>query len=132
MIRNKLPTNPAPMWVQVHKLLIAGALITPLLLTTTWPQIPRPAGLPQRAHAEVDGLALTPPMGWYPWNMFGEEPQNEKLIKEIAEALVASGMKDAGYAYVGPDEGDLLFTRQGRDAHDESVPLSLGAPRPGR
>ncbi|MCK7483614.1 MAG: hypothetical protein M0C28_46275 [Candidatus Moduliflexus flocculans] len=30
-------------------------------------------------------------MGWYPWNIFGEEPQNEKLIKEIADALVASG-----------------------------------------
>ena len=67
-------------------------------------------GLQQTAHAEVDGLALTPPMGWYPWNMFGEEPQNEKLIREIADALVASGMKDAGYAYVGPDEG-ICFSR---------------------
>jgi alpha-galactosidase len=77
------------------------------------PQIPRPPGLPEGAHAEVDGLALTPPMGWYPWNAFGEEPQNEKLIREIVEALVASGLKDAGYAYVGPDEG-ICFSR-GRD-----------------
>lgn len=61
-------------------------------------------------HAASDGLAMTPPMGWYPWNIFGEEPQNEKLIREIADALVASGMKDAGYAYVGPDEGKC-FTR---------------------
>lgn len=75
-------------------------------------QVTRPAGLPQQAHAEVDGLALTPPMGWYPWNVFGEEPQNEALIKEIADALVASGMKDAGYAYVGPDEG-ICFSRGG-------------------
>jgi len=74
------------------------------------PQVPGTKGLPQRAHAEVDGLALTPPMGWYPWNIFGEEPQNEKLIREIADALVASGMKDAGYAYVGPDEG-ICFSR---------------------
>ncbi len=73
-------------------------------------QAPRLEGPPQRAHAEVDGLALTPPMGWYPWNMFGEEPQNEALIREIAGALVASGMKDAGYAYVGPDEG-ICFSR---------------------
>lgn len=77
------------------------------------PQVPRPDGLPQRAHAEVDGLALTPPMGWYPWNMFGEEPQKETLIREIAAALVSSGMKDVGYAYVGPDEG-VCFTR-GKD-----------------
>jgi alpha-galactosidase len=73
-----------------------------------------PQAPPRRTtHAEVDGLALTPPMGWYPWNMFGEEPQNETLIKEIVDALVASGMKDAGYAYVGPDEG-VCFSR-GKD-----------------
>ncbi len=66
--------------------------------------------VPAKVHAEADGLALTPPMGWYPWNIFGEEPQNEKLIREIADALVASGMKEAGYAYVGPDEG-ICFSR---------------------
>jgi alpha-galactosidase len=49
-------------------------------------------------------------MGWYPWNTFGEEPQNEKLIKEITDALVSSGLKEAGYSYVGPDEG-ICFTR---------------------
>ena len=49
-------------------------------------------------------------MGWYPWNEFGEDPQNEKLIKEIVDALVASGLKDAGYNYVGPDEG-ICFSR---------------------
>jgi alpha-galactosidase len=64
----------------------------------------------RKSHAEVDGLVLTPPMGWYPWNVFGEEPQNEKLIKEIADALVSSGMKGAGYAYIGPDEG-ICFSR---------------------
>lgn len=62
-------------------------------------------------HALDDGLALTPPMGWYPWNIFGEEPQNEKLIREIVNALVSSGLKDAGYAFVGPDEG-ICFYRQ--------------------
>ena len=63
-----------------------------------------------KIHAADDGLAFTPPMGWYPWNTFGQEPQNEKLIRETVDALVASGMKDAGYAYVGPDEG-ICFTR---------------------
>ena len=61
-------------------------------------------------HAAVDRLALTPPMGWYPWNEFGQEPQNETLIRQIADALVKSGMKDAGYSYVGPDEG-ICFSR---------------------
>ena len=75
-------------------------------------QAPRTPGPPQSSHAEVDGLALTPTMGWNPWNAFGEEPQTEALIREIADALVASGMKDAGYAYVGPDEG-ICFSRGG-------------------
>jgi len=50
-------------------------------------------------------------MGWYPWNIFGEEPQNEKLIKEIVDALVSSGLKEAGYSYVGPDEGICFYLR---------------------
>jgi alpha-galactosidase len=94
---------------RVSRWALTGSLLL-LLLTPARPQIPRPEGLPQRAHAEVDGLALTPPMGWYPWNIFGEEPQNEKLVKGIADALVSSGMKDAGYSYVGPDEG-ICFLR---------------------
>ena len=61
-------------------------------------------------HAADDGLALTPPMGWYPWNEFGEDPQNEKLIKEIVEAMLTRGLKEAGYSYVGPDEG-ICFAR---------------------
>ncbi len=63
-----------------------------------------------RVQAMEDGLALTPPMGWYPWNTFGQEPQNEKLIREIVDALVARGLKQAGYSYVGPDEG-ICFSR---------------------
>ena len=63
-----------------------------------------------RLHDATDGLALTPPMGWYPWNQFGQDPQNEQLIKEIADAVVQSGMREAGYSFVGPDEG-ICFRR---------------------
>ncbi len=73
-----------------------------------------PVAAAQNASLEIpakdDGLALTPPMGWYPWNEFGEEPQNEKLLREIVDALVSSGLKEAGYLYVGPDEG-ICFSR---------------------
>ena len=69
----------------------------------------RPQDGADRFRAQADGLALTPPMGWYPWNIFGQEPQNERLIKEIVDAMVSSGLKDAGYAYVGPDEGICFF-----------------------
>ncbi len=48
-------------------------------------------------------LALTPPMGWNSWNNFGCDV-NEELIRATADAMVASGMKDAGYAYVVIDD----------------------------
>jgi len=50
-----------------------------------------------------DGLALTPPMGWNSWNKFGCDV-SEKLIKGAADAMVASGMKEAGYRYVVIDD----------------------------
>src|SRR6185437_6661976 len=45
------------------------------------------------------GLAPTPPMGWNSWNKFGCRI-DESLIRETADAMVSSGMKDAGYKYV--------------------------------
>ena len=42
-------------------------------------------------------------MGWNSWNKFGCNV-SEKLIKETADAMVASGMKDAGYQYVVIDD----------------------------
>jgi alpha-galactosidase len=50
-----------------------------------------------------DGLALTPPMGWNSWNKFACDV-SEKLIKGAADALVATGMKDAGYQYIVIDD----------------------------
>jgi alpha-galactosidase len=50
-----------------------------------------------------DGLALTPPMGWNSWNTFGCNV-DEQLIKGMADAMVSSGMKDAGYRYVVIDD----------------------------
>lgn len=51
----------------------------------------------------TNNLALTPPMGWNSWNKFGCDV-SEKLIKEMADAIVSSGMKDAGYIYVVIDD----------------------------
>jgi alpha-galactosidase len=50
-----------------------------------------------------NGLALTPPMGWNSWNKFGCNV-SEDLIKSMADAMVTSGMKDAGYQYVVIDD----------------------------
>jgi alpha-galactosidase len=50
-----------------------------------------------------NGLAKTPPMGWNSWNKFGCNV-SEKMIRETADAMVSSGMKDAGYRYVVIDD----------------------------
>ena len=48
-------------------------------------------------------LALTPPMGWNSWNKFGCNV-SEQLIRETADAMVRTGMRDAGYQYVNIDD----------------------------
>ncbi len=48
-------------------------------------------------------LAPTPPMGWNSWNKFGCNV-SEDLIRQTADAMVKSGMKDAGYQYVVIDD----------------------------
>ncbi|MEA4839578.1 MAG: glycoside hydrolase family 27 protein [Bacteroidales bacterium] len=55
-------------------------------------------------------LALTPPMGWNSWNTFSSEI-NEQLIKDMADKLVASGMKNAGYEYIVIDDCWLSHER---------------------
>src|ERR1044071_4541599 len=55
------------------------------------------------AYPLENGLALTPPMGWNSWNKFACDV-NEQLIRETADAMVSSGMKDAGYQYINIDD----------------------------
>ena len=50
-----------------------------------------------------ESLAPTPPMGWNSWNKFGCNV-SDSLVRGMAEAMVKSGMKDAGYQYVVIDD----------------------------
>lgn len=52
---------------------------------------------------KAEGLASTPPMGWNSWNKFACDI-DERLIRETADAMVKTGMKDAGYQYVNIDD----------------------------
>jgi alpha-galactosidase len=45
----------------------------------------------------------TPPMGWNSWN--SGIPLSEKTVEQTIDALVSSGMRDAGYRYVNLDNG---------------------------
>ena len=55
------------------------------------------------AAGQRNHLARTPPMGWNSWNHFHRHV-NDQVIRETADAMVASGMKAAGYKYVNIDD----------------------------
>ena len=63
-------------------------------------------------------LVKTPPMGWNSWNTFGENI-NEQLIMETADAMVSTGLKDAGYEYIVIDD---CWALRERDENDRLVP----------
>ncbi|BBY62535.1 hypothetical protein MHEL_07780 [Mycolicibacterium helvum] len=46
---------------------------------------------------------LPPPMGWNSWNSGME--LNESAVRDTIDAMVSSGMRDAGYQYVNLDAG---------------------------
>ncbi len=50
-----------------------------------------------------NGLAKTPPMGWNSWNNFAERI-DDKAVRAVADAMVTTGMRDAGYVYVNIDD----------------------------
>src|SRR5580698_8872591 len=53
--------------------------------------------------AQADTLAATPPMGWNSWNLFAGKV-TDKDVRAAADAMVSSGMKDAGYLYINIDD----------------------------
>ena len=63
------------------------------------------ADLPDYAY-----LAMTPPMGWNSWNFYAKDI-NEVNIKAIADAMVSSGMRDAGYEYLVLDDAWMAAER---------------------
>lgn len=56
-----------------------------------------------RTAAEAQKVALTPPMGWNSWNFFNGRV-TDKDIRDTADLLVSTGMRDAGYVYVNIDD----------------------------
>ncbi|MGA3045774.1 MAG: glycoside hydrolase family 27 protein [Terracidiphilus sp.] len=75
---------------------ISASLLLPALALTSL------AALAQ-APAASQAVALTPPMGWNSWNYFAERV-TDKDIRDSADQIVATGMKDAGYVYVNIDD----------------------------
>ncbi|HEX5180807.1 MAG TPA: glycoside hydrolase family 27 protein [Gemmatimonadaceae bacterium] len=78
-----------------------GLFVVALVMGSLAPTPPFHAPLPTLAPG--NGLALTPPLGWNSWNHF-HCGVNEQMIRETADAMVSSGMRDAGYRYVVIDD----------------------------
>ena len=81
------------------RLLFSSLAILACLLVGTSATLLAPATSAQTSAS----LAPTPPMGWNSWNKFGCNV-SDKLIREMADAVVSSGMQAAGYQYVNIDD----------------------------
>ncbi|MGA5065268.1 glycoside hydrolase family 27 protein [Streptomyces exfoliatus] len=94
-----------PLHRRLPRLLAAATLTLAACVTAT-------ATAHTGADAAPGSPALTPPMGWNSWNSFGCGI-TEAQVRQAADTMVSSGMKDAGYQYVVVD--DCWFDPQ-RDA----------------
>jgi alpha-galactosidase len=65
---------------------------------------PKKLPLPAVKALPPNGLARTPPMGFSTWNHF-QTAIDDGTIRAIGDALVSTGMRDAGYVYVNIDDG---------------------------
>jgi alpha-galactosidase len=73
--------------------------------------MPARNALPVLHKVADNGLARTPPMGWNSWNKFASRV-DDATVRTIADAMVSSGMRDAGYVYINIDD----TWEAGRDA----------------
>lgn len=55
------------------------------------------------ATAQSRPLARTPPMGWNSWNHFANKV-DDASVRAQADAMVSTGMRDAGYIYINIDD----------------------------
>lgn len=72
---------------------------------------PAPLPLPALRDLPDNGLVRTPPMGWNSWNKFAGKVTDAD-VREMADAMVSSGMSKLGYVYINIDD----TWEAGRDA----------------
>ena len=65
--------------------------------------MPAKIPVPPLHKVPYNGLAKTPPMGWNSWNKFASRV-DDAAVRGMADAMVSSGMKDAGYVYINIDD----------------------------
>ncbi len=104
--------------------MVVGLIVAAIVgISPTWGTSPRPVAATTMVRGgdlagppPTVGLAMTPPMGWNGFNRFYVHVDAAR-VEAAARALVASGMKAAGYVYVNLDGG--------WDLHDRNADGSL-------
>ena len=64
-------------------------------------------------------LAATPPLGWNSWNTFGHAI-DETVVRETADTLISTGLRDLGYNYIVID--DCWSIKDRRDGNGDLIP----------
>jgi alpha-galactosidase len=85
-------------------------------------QPPPRLALPALHDVRENGLARTPPMGWNSWNKFAGKVSDQD-VRGMADAMVSSGMKAAGYTYINIDD-----TWEGRRDANSNITSNLKFP----
>lgn len=94
---------------------LLGLILLSLIISSN---IQKPNELKNKLENDLEKpLAPTPPMGFMTWNFFGDNI-TEKDIISIADALVSTGLKDAGYNYIFIDDR----WQGGRDNRNNIIP----------
>jgi len=110
---------PAQLTLDPHTGIITGTLAQDGVNVVTL-IVKGPAGEAKRKLTIVGGdrqLALTPPMGWNSWNIWGTTVDDRKM-RAAADALLSSGLAQHGYQYVNLDDA-WEQSGDGRDARGE-------------
>jgi alpha-galactosidase len=83
--------------------LLALLALTPLALAAQTPAATKAKAATKADQVAAPVLAATPPMGWNSWNFFARNV-NDQDIRNAADQMVSTGMKDAGYIYINIDD----------------------------
>ena len=81
--------------MRFHRLFLLAAC-TPLAIVLIF-------ALCTTGQAQSTSVAATPPMGWNSWNHFAEKVTDAD-VRAAADAVVATGMRGAGYVYINIDD----------------------------
>lgn len=84
--------------VDVNNGMAASPMFNTVMATTVATLAAHEGPLPAALRPNAAAIAPFPPMMWHSWGLFTHEDEvNEANMKEMGDALVASGLASAGY-----------------------------------